>query len=96
MSQDKQTQALDAAALASTVSQIGCVTGLMSIVIIGAAFGAGRLLDTWTGLNGVFTVIALVASFPLTLFFIVRYSLTSVARTQERLSKDKQEQNKET
>lgn len=82
--------------LASLVGQVGCVTGLVAIVIIAVAFGAGRLLDNLLGTGGILTVIFMVGSFPITLFAMVRISLTMVQRAQERINSfNKQNQSKE-
>lgn len=90
MSQDphlKQT-----AALANLVGQVGCVTGLVAIVIIGIAFGAGWFLDDLLGNERkIFTIIFLLASFPVTLFAMVRISLTMVGRAQERVEQMRKE-----
>ena len=71
-----------AARTAGLVGQIGCVTGLASIVIIGIAFAIGRLLDSLLGTGGIFTVLFLLGSFPITLYVIVRISLSAVRRVQ--------------
>lgn len=82
--------------LASLVGQVGCVSGLVAIVIIAVAFGAGRLLDNLLGTGGILTVIFMVGSFPITLFAMVRISLTMVQRAQERINSfNKQNQSKE-
>lgn len=69
-----------AARAAGLVGQIGCTTGFASIIIIGIAFALGRLLDSLLGTNGIFTVLLLVGSFPITLYVIVRISLWTLAR----------------
>jgi hypothetical protein len=68
--------------LVGQVGQIGCTTGIISILIIGLAFGAGRLLDNWLDTGGVFTVLFLVGSFPVTLYVIVRVSLAAARKMQ--------------
>jgi hypothetical protein len=70
------------ARLAGLFGQIGCVTGFASIIIIAAAFGIGRLLDNWLGTDGIFTVLFLLGSFPITLYVIVRISLLALKRVQ--------------
>ena len=72
----------EAANLANTVGQIGCVTSLASLVIIGVAFGGGRFLDNWLGTGGVLTVVLMLGSFPITLFAIVRLSILLMSRAQ--------------
>jgi uncharacterized membrane protein len=62
-------------ALAAVTGQVGCLT----IIIIVAAFFAGRWLDNQFGSEALFTVILMVASVPVTLvvmFWVVR-SVTS-------------------
>lgn len=65
------------------VSQVGCVTGIVALLIIGLAFGAGWLLDDVLGNERkIFTVIFMLGSFPVTLFAMVRISLWMVGRAQ--------------
>lgn len=84
-----------AAAYAGLISQIGCTTSIASIIIIGVAFGAGRLLDNYLGTDGVFTVLLLVGSFPVTMYVILRIALSTAARAQRLLSPDKDENSAE-
>ena len=71
------------AELTNMVSQVGCVTGIVALLIIGLAFGAGWLLDDVLGNERkIFTVIFMLGSFPVTLFAMVRISLWMVARAQ--------------
>ena len=85
MSQDSQIR--QTVVLANLVGQIGCVTGLMAIVIIAIAFGAGWLLDNWMGNERrIITVLFMLGSFPVTLFAIVRISLLLLQRAQSRLA----------
>ena len=85
MSQNNQ-QFDQTARLAGLVGQIGCVTGFASIIIIAIAFGVGRLLDNWLGTEGIFTVLFLIGSFPITLYVIVRISLLALKRAQAPVS----------
>lgn len=85
MSQNKNIN--QSMAMANMVGQIGCVTGLASLIIIALAFGAGRLLDSWFGLNGLFTIIFMLGSFPITLFAITKISMSMVARLQGQVAK---------
>lgn len=89
MSQKKQPNDY-AAAYAGLISQIGCTTSLASIIIIAAAFGAGRLLDNALSTNGIFTVLFLVGSFPVTLYVILRLALSTAARAQRLTNSDQQ------
>ena len=68
--------------LAGLVGQIGCVTGLAAILIIGVTFGLGRLIDSWLGTDGIVTILFLIGSFPITLYVIVRISMFALKRAQ--------------
>jgi len=70
------------ARMAGLVGQIGCLTGFAAIIVIGLAFGVGRLLDGWTESSGIFTILFLIGSFPITLYVIVRVSLAILKRAQ--------------
>jgi F0F1-type ATP synthase assembly protein I len=70
------------ARLAGLVGQIGCLTGFAAIIVIGLAFGVGRLLDGWMESSGIFTILFLIGSFPITLYVIVRVSLAVLKRAQ--------------
>jgi len=85
-----------AAALTNTVGQIGCVTGLVALVIIGAAFGAGWLLDGFLGNERkIFTVIFMLGSFPVTLWAMVRISLWMIGKANKTVENIQKEQNQE-
>ena len=87
---------LDSAArTAGLVGQIGCVTGIASIIIIGIAFAIGRLLDSYLGTDGIFTVLFLIGSFPITLYVIVRISLSAVRRIQPPVTSSQAEETEE-
>jgi uncharacterized membrane protein len=85
-----------AAAYAGLISQIGCVTSIASVIIIAAAFFAGQFIDNYFGTRGIFTVLALVGSFPITLYVIVRIALSNVTRAQNLLERNEDEQEAET
>ncbi|MCL4805379.1 MAG: hypothetical protein KJ046_13840 [Anaerolineae bacterium] len=93
MSQDPNLR--QAAALTNTVGQVGCVTGIVALVIIGAAFGAGWWLDGFLGNERkIFTVIFMLGSFPVTLYAMVRISLWMVGkanRTVERINQEEKD-----
>jgi F0F1-type ATP synthase assembly protein I len=74
------------------VGQVGCLTGIVALVIIGVAFIAGRFLDNYFGTQGVFTVIFMLGSFPITLFAMVKISLHLVAKAQKELNSSQEEQ----
>ncbi|MDX1688685.1 MAG: hypothetical protein R3248_11935, partial [Candidatus Promineifilaceae bacterium] len=57
-------------------------TSLASLIIIAVAFAAGQLLDNYLDTRGVFTVLFLVGSFPVTLYVILRIALSTAARAQ--------------
>jgi hypothetical protein len=76
------------AQLTNMVGQVGCVTGIVALLIIGLAFGAGWLLDDVLGNERkIFTVIFLLGSFPVTLFAMVRISLWMVGRAQANIER---------
>jgi F0F1-type ATP synthase assembly protein I len=77
------------------VGQIGCVTGFASIVIIGLAFAVGRFLDSLLETSGIFTILFLLGSFPITLYIIVRISLWALARAQKSLAGNENNTTKE-
>lgn len=86
--------------MTNLVGQVGCVTGLVALVIIGVSFGLGQFLDNYLGTRGIFTVVFMLGSFPVTLFAMVRLSLMMVARAQARVAemdaKETQENNETT
>ncbi len=70
--------------MANMVGQIGCVTAIVAIIIIAISFGIGWLLDDYMGNERRFmTVILMLASFPVTLYAMVRISLAMVGRAQQ-------------
>jgi F0F1-type ATP synthase assembly protein I len=78
------------------VGQIGCVTAFAALVIIAIAFGIGWFLDDLMGNERkILTVIFLLASFPVTLFAMVRISLAMVGRAQQQVEKTNHDNNKE-
>ncbi len=95
MSQDPNLR--QAAALTNTVGQVGCVTGIVALVIIGAAFGAGWWLDGFLGNERkIFTVIFMLGSFPVTLYAMVRISLWMVGKANRTVEKINQEEKDKT
>lgn len=71
-------------ALAAVAAQAGCVT----VLIIMVALIAGLWLDAQSGRRGLFTILLLVCSVPLTLFLMVRIVLGSVNRIQAQVVSD--------
>jgi F0F1-type ATP synthase assembly protein I len=87
----KDAQRKQTVATANLVGQVGCMTGLAAIVIIAVAFGIGWLLDDLMGNERKFmTVILLLASFPVTLYVMVRLSMFMVGRAQDQVEESKQ------
>lgn len=80
--QDINTQAL----LASVVGQVGCLI----VFIVFIALGAGLALDKFLGTKALFTVLFMVGSVPVALYFTVRLSLTAVNRAQMKLQQSEQ------
>ncbi|KAA3653640.1 MAG: hypothetical protein DWQ04_35045 [Chloroflexi bacterium] len=73
--------------MANLVGQVGCVTGMLAIIIIGIAFGAGWFIDDLMGNERRFvTMFFMLGSFPITLFAMVRISLMMVQRAQSRVN----------
>lgn len=90
MSQDPNLR--NTANLVNTVGQAGCATGIVAIVIIALAFGAGWLLDDLLGNERRFLTMAfLLLSFPVTLFAMVKISLFIVGRANKQAEKIEQE-----
>lgn len=80
------------AALTSLVGQVGCVIGVVALLIIGLAFAAGWLLDDLMGNERrIFTVLFLLGSFPVTLFVMVRISLWLAAKANPNVEKINEE-----
>jgi F0F1-type ATP synthase assembly protein I len=78
------------------VGQIGCVTAFAAIAIIAIAFGIGWFLDDLMGNERrIMTIILLLASFPVTLFAMVRLSLFMLGRAQQQVEKTNHDNNKE-
>jgi F0F1-type ATP synthase assembly protein I len=82
VSQNDGQELGNAARITGLVGQIGCVTGIVSILIIAIAFAIGWFLDSKLGTNGILIVLFLVASFPITLLAIYRIGLATARRSQ--------------
>ncbi len=90
MSQDPNLR--QTAILANTVGQVGCVTGIVALAIIGVAFGAGWFLDDFLGNERkIFTVIFMLGSFPVTLYAMVRISLWMIGKANKAVEQINQE-----
>ncbi|MCZ2115569.1 MAG: hypothetical protein LC131_17330 [Anaerolineae bacterium] len=97
MSQDPNLR--QAAILTNTVGQAGCVIGVVALVVIGVAFGAGWLLDSLLGNERkIFTVIFMLGSFPVTLWAMIKISLWMVEkanRSAENIRKQQDQEDKD-
>jgi F0F1-type ATP synthase assembly protein I len=85
-----QKQIAQTALMAGVVGQVGCAT----VIVIAVALGAGFLLDRFLETRPIFTIIFLIGSVPVTLYTIVRVTMTAVNRTQRRLDKNTEEEAK--
>lgn len=95
MSQDPNIKR--AADLTNMIGQIGCVTGIVALVIIGVAFGAGWYLDDLMGNERrIMTVIFMLASFPITTYAMVRISLYMVGRAQRSVEQTTNQDDRDT
>lgn len=65
-------------ALASTVSQVGCVT----VVIVVGSLLLGLWLDSLFDTKPILTIVCILASIPVSLFSLVRIALSAAARIQ--------------
>lgn len=93
----KDLQRKQTLATANLVGQVGCVTAFVAIIIIGIAFGIGWFLDDLMGNERkIMTVIFLLASFPITLFAMVRISLFMVGRAQQQVEQTNHDNKEET
>jgi len=87
----KDPQRNQTVATVNMVGQAGCVTAFVAIVIIAIAFGTGWFLDDLMGNERKFmTVLLLLASFPVTLYAMVRISMFIVGRAQEQAEQTNQ------
>ncbi len=73
-------------ALASMLSQIGCIT----IVIVIGALLAGLWVDNLFHTKPLFTILALLASIPVSVFSLVRVALSTAAQFQSDIKKEKE------
>jgi F0F1-type ATP synthase assembly protein I len=80
---DNRNQVAYAVALASAVSQVGCVT----VIVVVGALVAGLALDRWLDTRPLFTVLLLLGSMPVSIYLLVRIALSSAAQLQPPSSK---------
>lgn len=78
------------ALLAGIIGQVGCIT----VILIAVALGAGIIVDNLLDTRPVFTILFMVGSVPVTLYVIVRVTLSAAARS--RASAAAEDENKET
>ncbi|MBX3059114.1 MAG: hypothetical protein KF770_21810 [Anaerolineae bacterium] len=62
----------------------------MIVFIVFIALGVGLALDKFLGTKALFTVLLMVGSVPVALYFTVRLSLTAVNRAQIKLQQSEQ------
>lgn len=73
-------------ALASAVSQVGCVT----VVVILGALVAGLALDNALDTQPIFTLLLVIGSIPVSLYLLVRIALSATAQLTPPPSKEKE------
>jgi hypothetical protein len=73
-----QIQAGVAFVAASVLAQVGCLT----ILLIGLAIGAGLWLDAQFDTKPVITLILVLATVPLTFYFVIRLVLRGTSKLQ--------------
>jgi F0F1-type ATP synthase assembly protein I len=83
-----QKQIAQSALMAGVVGQVGCAT----VIVIALSLGAGFLLDRFLDTRPIFTIIFLIGSVPVTLYTIVRVTMTAVNRIQQRLDRQMEEE----
>lgn len=81
----QKTNVQQTAELVNSVGQIGCVIGLVAVLIIGLAFGSGWLIDDMLGNERRWATLTLMLlSFPVSLYAMIQISLRTVARANAR------------
>ncbi len=80
------------ALLASVVGQVGCLI----VFIVFIALGVGMALDRLLGTTALFTILLMVGSVPVALYFTVRMSLTAVSRAQKKIEESEEQELNET
>lgn len=89
----KNQQQINAnALLASVVGQVGCLI----VFIVFIALGVGMALDRLLGTTALFTILLMVGSVPVALYFTVRLSLTAVSRAQKKIEESEEQELNET
>jgi F0F1-type ATP synthase assembly protein I len=85
---DRRQQMIFAAALASAVSQVGCVT----VIVVVGALALGLFVDKTLDTRPLFTVLLLLVSIPVSVYLLVRIALTSAAQIKPPPSKPREHQ----
>lgn len=75
-SDDRPQQMVYGLALASAVSQVGCVTVAVILGALVVGLGLDRVFDT----KPLFTLLLLLGSIPVSLYLLVRIALSAVAQ----------------
>ena len=78
-------------ALASAVSQVGCVT----VVVILGALVVGMALDSALDTQPVFTLLLVIGSIPVSLYLLVRIALSATAQLTPPPSMEAEEESSE-
>ena len=69
------------------MGQIGCLV----VFLVGVSLGLGMLIDNFLGTSGIFTVLLMLGSVPVTLFLVIRVSLAAARRAQEQIDQKAKE-----
>jgi len=78
-------------ALASAVSQVGCIT----VVVILGGLAAGLALDNALDTRPIFTLLLVIGSIPVSLYLLVRIALSATAQLTPPASKEAESTEKE-
>lgn len=71
--------------IVNTVGQVGCVIGVVAVVVIGISFALGWWIDGLLGNERKWvTIIMMLGSFPISLYLMIQISLRTLARAQAR------------
>ena len=70
------------------MGQIGCLV----VFLVGLSLGLGMLIDNFLGTDGIFTVLLMLGSVPITLFLVIRVSMSAAKRAQEQFDQKTKEE----
>lgn len=76
------------ALVGGVMGQIGCLVVLLVVV----SLALGMLIDRLLGTSGIFTVLLMLGSVPVTLFLVIRVSMSAARRAQEQIDKQAKEE----